>query len=84
MTHGVDSKAIEQVVEVLIEEGPEGMSRAFEILMNEAMRLERSRFLGAGPCERTEERLGYGNGYKPKTVRSRIGELRMAILPLTS
>ena len=79
MTHEVDSNAIEQVVEVLIEEGPEGMSRAFAILMNEAMRLERSRFLGAGPYERTEERLGYGNGYKPKTIRSRVGELRMAI-----
>jgi putative transposase len=79
MTHRVDSRAIEQVVEVLIEEGPGGMARAFEILMNEAMRLERSRFLGAGPYERTEERLGYGNGYKPKTVRSRVGELRMAI-----
>ncbi len=79
MTHGVDSNAIEQVVEVLIDEGLEGMSRAFAILMNEAMRLERSRFLGAGPYERTEERLGYGNGYKPKTVKSRIGELQMAI-----
>lgn len=79
MTHEVDSNAIEQVVEVLIDEGLEGMSRAFAILMNEAMRLERSRFLGAGPYERTEERLGYGNGYKPKTVKSRIGELQMAI-----
>lgn len=75
MTHGVDSNAIEQVVEVLIDEGLEGMSRAFAILMNEAMRLERSRFLGAGPYERTEERLGYGNGYKPKTVKSRIDPL---------
>jgi len=37
MTHGVDSNAIEQVVEVLIDEGLEGMSRAFAILMNEAI-----------------------------------------------
>jgi transposase-like protein len=79
MTHRVDSKAIEQVVEVLIDEGLEGMPRAFEILVNEAMKLERSRFLGAGPYERTDERLGYGNGYKPKRVKSRVGELRMAI-----
>ena len=79
MTHGVDSKAIEQVVEVLIDEGLGGMSRAFEILMNEAMKVERSRFLGAGPYERTDARLGYGNGYKPKRIRSRVGDLRMAI-----
>jgi transposase-like protein len=70
---------MEQVVEVLIDEGLEGIARAFEILMNEAMKLERSRFLGAGRYERTEERQGYGNGYKPKTVRSRVGELRVAI-----
>jgi putative transposase len=79
MTHRVDSKAIEQVVEVLIDEGLEGMDRAFEILMNEAMKVERSRFLGAGPYERTEGRRGYSNGYKPKTVKSRVGALRMAI-----
>jgi len=79
MTHHVDSKAIEQVVEVLIDEGLEGMDRAFEILMNEAMKVERSRFLGAGPYERAEGRRGYSNGYKPKTVKSRVGTLRMAI-----
>ena len=79
MTHEVDTSAIEQVVEVLIEEGPDGMARAFEILMNEAMRVERSRFLGAGPYERADARLGYGNGYKPKSVKSRVGGLRMAI-----
>lgn len=79
MTHEIDTSAIEQVVEVLIEEGPDGMARAFEILMNEAMRVERSRFLGAGPYERADARLGYGNGYKPKSVKSRVGGLRMAI-----
>ena len=58
MTHRVNSKAIEHVVEVLIDEGLEGMSRAFEMLMNEAMRIERSLFPGAGPYERMEKRLG--------------------------
>ena len=61
MTHRVDSKAIEQVVEVLVDEGLDGMSRAFEILLNEAMKLERSQFLGAGPYEQSEERRGRGN-----------------------
>lgn len=56
MTHRVDSTAVEQVVKVLIDEGLGGMSRAFEILLNEAMRLERSQFRGGGPYERSEER----------------------------
>lgn len=79
MTHRVDSKAIEHVVEVLVDEGLDGMGRAFEILLNEAMKLERSQFLGAGPYERSEERLGYGNGYKDKTLKSRVGGLRMSV-----
>jgi hypothetical protein len=62
MTHQVDSRAIEQVVEALIDEGLDGMARAFEILMNEAMKVKRSRFLGARPYERTQGRRGYGNG----------------------
>lgn len=37
------------------------MSRAFETLMNEAMKVERPRFLGAGPDGRTEMRLRYVN-----------------------
>ena len=66
-------------MEVLIDEGLDGMRRAFGILMNEAMKVERSRFLGAGPYGRTQGRRGYSNGYKPKTVKSRVGALRMAI-----
>ena len=30
------------------------------------MRIERERFLRACPYERTVERQGYANGYKPK------------------
>jgi len=79
MTHTVDSTAIEQVLEVLVDEGLDGLSRAFEILLNEAMKLERSRFLGAGPYERSDERRGHGNGYKAKTLRSRVGKLELSI-----
>ena len=40
--------------------------------MNEAMRLEREAFLNAGAYERTEGRLGYANGFKPKTLDEEI------------
>jgi len=49
------------------------MAAAIETLLNEAMKLERSAFLGAGPFVRTENRRGYANGYKPKRVKSRLG-----------
>jgi len=50
-----------------------------EILMNVAMKTERSGFLGAGPYERVETRRGYANGFKGKTVQTRMGELELAI-----
>jgi transposase-like protein len=43
------------------------------------MLLERERYLSARPYERTEERIDYANGFKPKTVQSRIGELEFSV-----
>ena len=33
----------------------------------------------ADEYERTEERKGHANGYKPKTVRTRMGEITFAV-----
>ncbi|HEV2972439.1 MAG TPA: IS256 family transposase, partial [Pirellulales bacterium] len=35
--------------------------------------------LGVGPYERSEERHGQANGFKPKTVKTRIGALQLAV-----
>jgi len=79
MTHREDNKTLGDVLEVLIEHGLDGMARAMEIVFNEAMKLERSGFPGAGLHERTPERRGYANGYKGKKVKSRVGELELKI-----
>jgi transposase-like protein len=68
-----------EVLELLVDHGFEGMARAMQTLLNEAMKLERSQVLGARPYERTTERRGYANGYKPKTVHSRLGTLELAV-----
>jgi len=47
--------------------------------MNEAMRLERRAFLRAAPGERTDERPGYANGFKDKSIPTRAGELALCI-----
>lgn len=79
MTHRENNKAFDQVLEVLIENGLEGMAAVMEVVFNEAMKLERTDFLRAEPHERTAERRGYANGYKDKKVRSRLGELALKI-----
>jgi len=79
MTHQVDRKTLDGVLEVLTESGFEGMAEAIGVLLNEAMKLERSTFLKAGPHERTEERRGYANGFKPKRMKTRLGELDLQV-----
>jgi len=80
MTHQLtEHSVIDQIIETLAEEGLGCADQALTILLNAAMRLERERHLGAKNYERTEERRGYANGYKPKTVKSRVGELKLSV-----
>jgi len=79
MTRQKDNSALDSVLEVLIDSGLDGMADAMATLMNEAMKIERSRFLGAEPHERTSERIGYANGFKDKTMKGRLGELPLRI-----
>ena len=49
------------------------------VLLNNVMQVERAKYLQAGEYERTEDRKGHANGYKPKTVRTRVGEITFAV-----
>eukprot|EP01099_Mayorella_cantabrigiensis_P007343 TRINITY_DN6507_c0_g1_i1.p1 TRINITY_DN6507_c0_g1~~TRINITY_DN6507_c0_g1_i1.p1 ORF type:complete len:273 (-),score=2.52 TRINITY_DN6507_c0_g1_i1:627-1358(-) len=55
------------------------MGAAIQILLNHAMRLERERHLNASSYERSENRQGYANGYKSKTVKTRVGCLDLNV-----
>ena len=67
------------ILKALIDQGPDFLMELFRMAMNEAMRLEREAFLNAGAYERTEGRLGYANGFKPKTVKMRSGSVALSI-----
>jgi putative transposase len=79
MTHQHDNTPIEQMLKAVIANGMEGLETAVSILLNEAMKIERSRVLGAEPWQRSEHRLGYANGYKPKSLNTRIGKLSLQV-----
>jgi len=79
MTHQEQSNALDSIVELLAEHGFEGMAQAIEILFNEAMKLQRAEALGALPYQRTADRRGHANGFKPKTVQSRLGTLELQV-----
>lgn len=73
-----DSSIID-AVELLKDNGFDALAEAVTVLMNTAMVAERSEYLGARPYERTEERRGYANGFKAKTVKTRLGELPLRV-----
>lgn len=66
-------------VELIAAHGMEALPQAMAALINEAMRLERARHLGAERYERTGERRGYANGFKPRSMKTRMGELELRI-----
>jgi transposase-like protein len=43
------------------------------------MQIERSKYLQAEQYERTKDRKGHSNGFKPKTVKTRMGEITFAV-----
>lgn len=79
MTHPQDSTTLDQLMELLIQDGPDAMAQAFATLLNHAMRSEREQVLGAAAHQRTEQRRGYANGFKPKTIATRVGELPLKV-----
>ena len=68
-----------RVWEVLGEQGVEGFKPVIELFWNALMQLERSEAVRAEPYERTAERAGYANGFKPKTLQTRIGPLELQV-----
>jgi transposase-like protein len=79
VAHQPDSNVIETVVQLLCESGLSQMAEAVRIMLNEAMRIERSQVIEAGPYERSERRRGYANGFKPKTLETRLGPLTVQV-----
>ena len=47
--------------------------------LQQLIKLEVAAFLGADRYERTEERLGYRNGYRPRTLTTQVGDLELLI-----
>jgi len=79
MAHRNNDNKLDAVMELLIENGFEGFADVLRILLNEAMKIERNQALGAQLYQRTDTRRGYANGYKPKTVDTRVGKLSVDV-----
>jgi len=79
MTREVDSSLSPELVDLIIERGLDGLPELIRLVVNAAMQAERQRHLGAEPYERTPQRRGQANGYKPKHVTTRVGPISFAV-----
>ena len=79
MTHHTDPDLLNTVLQLLTDQGHTGFAEGIRLLVNEAMRVERHHVLQAQPYERTDTRQGYANGYKPKTLSSRVGPITFRV-----
>ena len=79
MAQPVQDNAIYDAVELLKDNGLDGLAEAVTVLLNAAMVAERSEYLGARPYERSESRSGYANGFKDKTLNTRLGALPLKV-----
>jgi putative transposase len=68
-----------ELLEQLAREGLDALPEVLRIIINTAMLAERQQYLGVGPYERAAERTDQANGFKPKTVKTRVGEVTFAI-----
>jgi putative transposase len=50
-----------------------------ERVLQEVLEAEMTEHIGAAPHERTDARKGHRNGYKPRTLRTRVGTLNLLV-----
>jgi putative transposase len=79
MTQVKENNLLASLMQMVNENGIEAVTETFRILLNEAMKIEREQALGARLYERSEDRRGYANGYKAKTIDTRMGKLMVEV-----
>ena len=79
MTYREDFTLPTELLEQVQEQGLDVLPELIRVILNAAMQAERTEHLKAAPYQHTQERNGYANGFKPKTMRTRVGEITFAV-----
>lgn len=79
MTYQTNYTLPTALLEQIAADDLEGLPDLIRIVINTAMQAERQQYLKVRPYERSEERQDYANGYKDKTVTTRVGDITFAI-----
>ncbi len=68
-----------QLAQGILLDDPSFLKEIVERVLQELLEAEMSERVGAAPYERTTERTGQRNGYKPRTLRTRVGTLNLLV-----
>ena len=79
MTYQNDFTLPTELLEQIAANGFDKLPELIRVVVNAAMQAERQQYLRAEPYQRTPKRQDRANGYKPKTVRTRMGEITFDI-----
>jgi putative transposase len=72
-------KVSEQLTQEILLEDPNFLREIVERVLQEMLEAEMTEHIGAAPYERSATRNGYRNGYKPRTLRTRVGTLNLLV-----
>ena len=70
-------KVDEEMVQEILLDDPGFLRGIVQRVVQELLEAEMTEHIGAAPYERTERRTGQRNGYKPRTLRTRVGTLNL-------
>lgn len=79
MTYQTDFNVPSEILEQITENGLDALPELIRLVVNAAMEAERQQHLAVEPYQRSPERQGRANGFKPKTVKTRLGEITFDI-----
>jgi putative transposase len=68
-----------QMAQGILLDDPNFLHKIVERVLQELLEAEMTEHIGAAPHERTNARKGHRNGYKPRTLRTRVGTLNLLV-----
>jgi transposase-like protein len=74
-----DISIVNDILESLSNQSNPDLNPVIEQLLNLAALMQREKFIGVAAYERSEDRQGYANGFKPKTMHTRSGPLKLQV-----
>lgn len=79
MTYREDFTLPPEMLARIASQGFDVLPDMIRMVLNAAMQIEREEYLKAAPYQHSPDRIGHANGFKPKTVQTRVGDITFEI-----